>query len=408
MIRGYDVICCAPDPWHSIWRNRQQIMSILAEGNRILFVEPRQYLRPSLAAFRRREIGCKDLFRPFVEPVRPGLWRFQYPVYAPISGRPPLRGWMAWLQVWALRRALRRLGFVSPLLWLYRPDDRDLVGKLGERMVIYHVVDEYSAYEEGYEDRVAPGKRQAIREREQRLLEQADLVFTVSRPLWEAKRQFNPNTHLVPNGVNFSAFAEAVGKPLPADLAALPPPRLGYAGNLNEKIDLLLLRRLAEAWPDGSLVLVGPVSLRFDLDLLERLRLPNIHFLGQKEVADLPRYVAGFDVCLMPYKRNEWTRHISPLKLYEYLACGKPIVSTAIPAAQEFAALLYVAEEPGEFAGLVEQALAEEGTALAQARRQEASKHTWHARVEQMSALIEATLRSMPRSPGASASRRTP
>lgn len=392
MIRGYDIVCCAPDPWHSIWRNRQQIMSLLAEANRILFVEPRAYLRPTLAAFWRGEWGLRDLARSSVEPVRPGLWRFQYPVYAPISGRYPLSLWTYRLQVRALRRAMQGLGFSRPLLWLYRPDDRDLVGQLGERLVIYHVVDEYSAYEEGYEDRVAPGKREAVRRKEQALLGQADLVFAVSRPLWEAKRPFNPSTHLIPNGVNYEAFRAAVGTVPPEDLAAVPAPRVGYVGNLNEKVDLLLLRRLAEARPDRSLVLVGPVSLRFDLHLLDALRLPNVHFLGQKPVEALPRYVANLDVCLMPYKQNEWTRHISPLKMYEYLACGKPIVSTEIPAAQEFAHLLYLAEDADAFLALVEQALEEDDPVLAAARQAEASKHTWRARVEEMSALIEAAL----------------
>lgn len=392
MIRGYDIVCCAPDPWYSIWRNRQQIMSLLAEANRILFVEPRAYLRPALAAFWRGEWGLRDLTRSSVEPVRPGLWRFQYPVYAPISGRYPLSLWTYRLQVRALRRAMQGLGFSRPLLWLYRPDDRDLVGQLGERLVIYHVVDEYSAYEEGYEDRVAPGKREAVRRKEQALLGQADLVFAVSRPLWEAKRPFNPHTHLIPNGVNYEAFRAAVGTVPPEDLAAVPAPRVGYVGNLNEKVDLLLLRRLAEARPDRSLVLVGPVSLRFDLHLLDALRLPNVHFLGQKPVEALPRYVANLDVCLMPYKQNEWTRHISPLKMYEYLACGKPIVSTGIPAAQEFAHLLYLAEDADAFLALVERALEEDDPVLAAARQAEASKHTWRARVEEMSALIEAAL----------------
>ncbi|MBC7222868.1 MAG: glycosyltransferase [Anaerolineae bacterium] len=392
MIRGHDIVCCAPDPWYSIWRNRQQIMSLLAEANRILFVEPRAYLRPTLAAFRCGELGLRDLRRPLVEPVRPNLWRFQYPAYAPISGRYPLSAWMYRLQVWALRRAMQGLGFSRPLLWLYRPDDRDLIGQLGERLVIYHVVDEYSAYEEGYEDRVAPGKREAMRRKEQALLRQADLVFAVSRPLWEAKRQFNLNTHLVPNGVNYEAFRAAVGTPPPADLAAVPAPRVGYVGNINEKIDLVLLRRLAEARPDWSLVLVGPVSLRFDLHLVEDLRRASVHFLGQKPVEALPAYVANLDVCLMPYKRNEWTRHISPLKMYEYLACGKPIVSTDIPAAREFAHLLYLAEGPEAFLSLVERALGEADPALARARQEEASRHTWRARVEQMSALMAEAL----------------
>ncbi|MGC8839498.1 MAG: glycosyltransferase [Anaerolineae bacterium] len=392
MIRGYDIVCCAPDPWHSIWRNRQQIMSLLAEANRILFVEPRAYLRPTLAAFWRGGWGLQDLRRPLVETVRPGLWRFQYPLYAPISGRYPLSAWTYRLQVRALRQAMRRLGFSRPLLWLYRPDDGDLVGQLGERLVIYHVVDEYSAYEEGYEDRVAPGKREAIRRKEQALLGQADLVFTVSRPLWEAKHPFNPNTHLIPNGVNYEAFRGAVGALPPEDLAAVPPPRVGYVGNLNEKVDLSLLRRLAEARPGWSLVLVGPVSLRFDLHLVGELRLPNVHFLGQKPVEALPGYVANLDVCLMPYKRNEWTRHISPLKMYEYLACGKPIVSTDIPAAREFAHLLYLAEDEGSFLDLVARALQEADSSLAVARQAEAAKHTWRARVEAMSALIEAAL----------------
>jgi glycosyltransferase involved in cell wall biosynthesis len=161
---------------------------------------------------------------------------------------------------------------------------------------------------------------------------------------------------------------------------------------INEKIDLALLRDVAQARPDWSLALIGPVTLRFHREQLAWLDLPNVHLLGFKPVEQLPRYVVACQVCLMPYKINEWTRHIDPLKMYEYLAAGQPVVSTDIPSARAFAPPLRIAHDAPGFVRDIETALAETDDAQREVFRRLAAQHDWEARVEALSVHIEAAL----------------
>jgi len=178
-------------------------------------------------------------------------------------------------------------------------------------------------------------------------------------------------------------------------LAGLPRPRAGYVGAINAKLDLTLFIELAQRLPRWTVVLVGPVECAKGDSRLQTLRnMPNVHFLGKKPVEAVPHYIKGLDVCLLPYERNEWTRHISSLKLYEYLACGKPVVSSDVPAAREQGELVAIAQNVEQFVSLVEGALYDNSEDMVKRRRQVASQNTWRHRVERISALIEATLQA--------------
>jgi len=422
MIEGESILCFAPEKWQHIWRNRHQIMSRLAAHNKVLFVEPRPYFKSVWRDWRAGKIGWADLRAPLVTQVNVGatlcgcpqgkLWVYHSPVYAPISGRFPLSALFRWLRETQMKSVMRRLGFRAPILWLYRPNMADLLGRFGEKLVIYHIVDEYAAYEAEFAEVYGESRRASVERSERTLLQAADLVIVTSASLLERKRAYNANTHWVPNGVDYEAFASERDLEPPADVAALPKPIIGYVGAINEKLDYDLLRRVAETFPFGSLILVGPVDLRLDFAGLRKLEeLPNVHLLGAKPVAEVACYMRACQVCLMPYKLNEWTAHINPLKLYEYLAAGKPVVSTAIPAVRGLdAGLVYVAAEHGRttpaseaFCQYVRQALAEHDERLSVAsvganlvfakRRQEfASHNTWDERVEKLSVLIASTL----------------
>lgn len=390
MIENESILCFAPDPWEAIWRNRHHIMTILAERNRVMYVEPRTYLRETWTMLKAGRLRWADWRGERVTQVRPNLYVYHNVPYAPISGRFPLKQLTAWVRRHSLKREMRRLGFARPILWLCRPEMGDLIGQFDEKLVVYHVVDEYSAYQ-GVSD------AEAVRERERQLLARADLVLTTAPALWESKRAFNPNTHLVPNAVNYEAFAKVVesNDPPPADLADLPRPIAGYVGAINAKLDLTLFIELARRLPRWTVVLVGPVELAEGDSRLQTLRnMPNVHFLGKKSVDAVPHYIKGLDVCLLPYERNEWTRHISSLKLYEYLACGKPIVSTDVPAAREQGELVAIAQDVEQFVSLVQEALCQNSEDIVRRRRQVASQNTWRQRVERISALIEATLQA--------------
>ncbi|MGB9593743.1 MAG: glycosyltransferase, partial [Anaerolineae bacterium] len=290
-----------------------------------------------------------------------------------------------------LQAAMRRLGAGRPILWLVRPDQADVIGQFGEKACVYQIVDDYAGY-----GGLTPERRAAFLERERRLIQRADLVFVTSPALMESKGGYNPRTHLVPNGVDCEAFSRALEDPsLPADLEALPRPRIGYVGALNDKVDYALLRDLARARPDWAIVLVGPWAVREDASSFDLRREANVHFLGKKDVALVPHYVKGLDICLMPYKLNEWTRSIDPLKMYEYLAAGRPVVSTPIPAAVAFSQWVTIAERE-RFAEAVEAAMAQDDEAARAERRRVAAQHSWEARVEFIAAQLAAFLQREP------------
>jgi len=277
----------------------------------------------------------------------------------------------------------------APVLWLFWPGQQDAIGRFGESLTIYHVVDEYSGY-----GGMGAEYREALRREEERLLRRADLVFVTSPALYESKRGYNPHTFLVPNGVNYAAFESVVqGKDeAPAIVAGVERPIVGYVGAMNAKIDLSLILGVAERRTDWTFLMVGPVLSEEPEDrrAYAGLRaLSNVLFAGRVDVGQVPHYVNACDVCLMPYKINTWTRHVNSLKLFEYLACGKPIVGTDIPACRQVAPHVRIARGVEEFERHIEEALREDDPVLVRSRRALAARNTWEQRVESISQAIE-------------------
>ena len=208
----------------------------------------------------------------------------------------------------------------GPLVaWYYTPMMLTFSSHLEPSAIVYDCMDELSKF------RFAPAH---LLDLEQELIDKADLVFTGGSSLFEAKKDRHPNVHLFPSSVDRAHFAKARGGLFdPADQEELPRPRLGFYGVIDERFDIELLDRIAQMRPNWSLVMVGPVAKIADEDLPRR---PNIHYLGNKTYAQLPAYLAGWDVALMPFAMNESTQFISPTKTPEYLAGGKPVVSTPV------------------------------------------------------------------------------
>jgi len=296
----------------------------------------------------------------------------------------------------ALLRTLAQLGGSSPILWLLRPYQADQIGRYGEQLVVYHVTDEYSAYPSVTDPH-------AFRRTEERLLRRADLVIVTAPGLIASRRPFNPHIYLVPNAVDYDGFQLRLSQPpaLPDLMAALGRPRIGYVGALNEKVDYNLLAEVARARPHWQLVLVGLRDLASEphkADVLDGLA--NVHWLGAVPVSEVPHAIAGLDVCLLPYERNPWTANIDSLKLYEYLACGKPVVSTDVPTAHIFdreaaeagLPLVRVADTAEAFVAHIEAALAREDPNAAAVRRRVAAANTWEQRVAQIEELLSQAL----------------
>lgn len=214
---------------------------------------------------------------------------------------------------------LAERGIDKPILWYYTPMSLAFTDHLAPAATVYDCMDELSGF------LGAPRRLKAL---EKRLLERADLVFTGGRSLYEAKRKLHPSVHASPSSVDAEHFRTARGKQAdPPDQRAIPHPRLGFYGVIDERMDLALVAELARLRPDWQLVLLGPVV---KIDPATLPRAPNIHYLGGKKYDELPVYVASWDVALMPFALNRATRFISPTKTPEYLAAGRPVVSTPI------------------------------------------------------------------------------
>jgi UDP-galactopyranose mutase len=224
------------------------------------------------------------------------------------------------LQHVLLDRLFRAEDIRDPILWYYTPQAMPFSSHLTTRQpIIYDCMDELAAF---------LGADPSLPSRERALLDWADLVFTGGFSLYEAKRHQHGDVHPFPSGVDLAHFRPARdGLAEPPDQSAIPHPRIGFYGVIDERLDTALLAQLAALRPEWHIVLVGPVA-KVDPKMLPKA--PNIYYLGGKQYEELPAYLAGWDVALMPFARNDATRFISPTKTPEYLAGGKPVVSTPI------------------------------------------------------------------------------
>jgi glycosyltransferase involved in cell wall biosynthesis len=407
MLSACDFLVLAPNPWHGLWRNRQQIFSRLAGPNRVLYVEP---ARPSLADWRRRRIAASALRTPALVEERPNLWLYRIPAWLPTRDTGGLFDRSSDLLLAAhLRRTLHHLGFTtqtqtpavhrsrtlatpqprnSAILWLYRPTHwRWAASNFAHSLLVYHITDDYTAF-----GHLNDADRQALAADERELLAAADLTLVTAPRLAELKGPAARRIACVPNGVDFQAFQEALALPRPP--AANPV--LGYSGHVSSRLDLPLVLALAQARPAWQFVFAGSVAEAGCTGELAALRaLSNVSFRGLLPVEQVPRFTAQCDVGLIPYRVTDETRAISSLKLYEFLAAGKPVVSARVPAAEEHASVVSVVESTVDaWIDAIETALSSAGDPQAIAARQAiAAANTWEDRVEQISKLVVGLLR---------------
>src|SRR4051794_15906004 len=269
------------------------------------------------------------------------------------------------------------------VLWFYTPMALAWASALEPLATVYDCMDELTGF---------AGAPPELPQREAELLKRADLVFTGGRSLYEAKRDRHPSVYAFPSSVDPAHFAQARVLDEPDDQAPIPSPRLGFYGVLDERLDGDLLEAIADLRPEWQFVLIGPVV---KIDPADLPRRPNIHYLGSREYEELPAYLAGWDVALLPFARNEATRFISPTKTAEYLAAGKAVVSTSIAdvvVAYGENGLARIADEPSAFVAACDEALAEDPRALA--RRIEAAlpHSSWDSTWARMLELIEGTV----------------
>jgi glycosyltransferase involved in cell wall biosynthesis len=290
------------------------------------------------------------------------------------------------LSVVCARRLMSRLGFTPDVLWLYNPEQGSLIGRFGARLRVYHCIDEFAAGTSGR-------KRRTIVALEAQLLSRVDLVFANSTLTYERKRTLHPETHRVPSGADVKHFSQTLDAAhrVHPKMADLRHPIAGYVGNINAKVDVDLLLEVANRLANWQFVFVGQAYPQA-VDLRPLSRLCNVHFLGRVPFAEVPSLMGGMDVCLVPYVSTEDARYRSPLKLYEYLAAGRPVVSTDHPEARELSAWVEIASGAAQYAESIVRAWEQDSPEKRRQRALAAREHSWDRRVDKMERHVLACL----------------
>jgi glycosyltransferase involved in cell wall biosynthesis len=359
------ILALVPDDWSVPWQRRHQVLTRLARHARVAWISPPLHW-PEWLRSRRRPAGMQPA------PASRML------VWSSARGVPTVRVSRAIHLAILRRRArlgakwLRGHGCRSIELQIWFPEFADALGWDLHDSSSYHIDDEYSW---------ATSER-PMSAVERRLIERVDRVYVTSLRLQETKGGINPNTIFSPNGVDYRAFSTPATQP--ADLSRIPHPRIGYVGVLKEQLDWELLATLAQRHPSWSFVFVGPVraghtSIEPTLEVMRQWS--NVHVLGERSVSQLPGYLQHMDVALLPYRRNAYTDAINPMKLYEALAAGIPVVASRLRSLEPFGGVIALAENPDQWTASITSALSDGSRSEARrAERQAAAKpYDWDA-----------------------------
>ncbi len=367
-IHSAPIICLCHLSWNWVWQRPQQFLSRFAKKHPVLFVEtyctdtPASYVQLRTAE-NHPNVTIAEIHIPQA--------RWQDGEFVDRERR------------YALKAALADQldgKFDEAILWFYDPMAvTAFAGQLDERVIVYDCMDELAQFKGAPPELIA---------REQTLLRHADVVFCGGRKMREKRLPVNPNCHFYGTGVDIAHFGKARSSELPisADLAHLKGPTLGYFGVVDERIDYELLAKLADARSDWNIVMVGPTAKVNPDEFPQR---PNLHFIGGRSYNDLPALTKGFSVCMMPFAINAATEYINPTKALEYMAAGRPVVSTAINEVKSnFSTVARVASSHQEFISWCVREAEAPSVARVQAGLRMAAENTWEAIASKMEAHI--------------------
>lgn len=378
MIEGRNIICIASN-WAADPTSKHHVMRLLAGHNEIVWVNYHGSRRPRASTADVGAIVGK--LRQVIQGPRRVAENIRTvtPLVAPLPGNRAVAALNRRLLVRQIKSVLSGLPTRPVQVWSFAPDVDFLCGAFDEECFVYYCVDEFSEFA-GYD-------REAILAAEARLASRADLVVVTSQALYEAKRGLNQNTALVTHGVDYDHFATArrVDVKIPTEIVELPQPVLGFWGLIEDWVDVELLAAIARAKPKWSIALIGSVAT----NISALSGLSNVCLLGRRPYEQLPAFAKGLNVGLIPFRVNDLTRAVNPIKLREYLSAGLPVVSTSLPEVKRYEPWVRIAPDAPGFIAASEKMVSANTPQLAQERQSAMQRETWASKVGAVCRLVE-------------------
>lgn len=376
-LRNCDILCFSHD-WTGDPLSKTHLMRVLARDNRILWINAIANRMPTTSPkdFSRAFAKLRAFAKPLKE-VEKNIFVLN-PLALPSYGSGAVRIFNQRFLLSQVKRAMRKLRFRKPVNMVFNPAAGLLAGKLNEDLIVYYCVDEYTAF---------TGIAKGLKEIEESLFCRADVVIVSADNLYQSKKHFNENTFLIRHGTDWNHFRKALSDEteIPREIASLPKPIIGFHGLLADWVDYELIKKLAEHFSSGTVVLIGKSTVDAEQKIKTIDGVPNIHLLGRKPYADLPAYCKGFDVAINPFVINELTLAANPLKVREYLAAGVPVVSTDIPEVRVLENCL-VGEGHDGFIRLVEEAL--KSSNIRSAISDSIKTESWDSKVDELRRIV--------------------
>jgi glycosyltransferase involved in cell wall biosynthesis len=389
MIKGLSIICFGgEDWWYHHPHSKNHLMRRFARaGNKVIFVNS---ISMGLAPLKSGDVlpRIKRKLKSYAKLARTteeGITVVS-PAVVPFFGSAAATAANRRLLTTQIAMLAKRRGLAKPILWIAIPTAVEVIGRLDESLVIYHVSDKYDA--NTMDHATDPAFIRALHER---AIDAADIVLYSSRKLLGEAKSGLEKSHLLEQAVDFDHWARISdgSVSIAEEIQKIPRPRLGYFGAIEPwLVDQELIKQASRERPDWNWVFVGNKSRGLEIE-----QLPNVHFLPPVAYQDLPRYAAGFDVCVLPWDTEvAFTSYGSAIKVREYLASGKPVVISPLPEYESMKEVLRIGRSREKFLELIDDALRETGTELARARQAAVREGTWDARADWVSDLIEKAL----------------
>jgi uncharacterized SAM-binding protein YcdF (DUF218 family) len=388
MIKKQNIICISSIDWNFVWQGHQEIMSAFAkQGNRALFIENTGVRIPTFKDLPRLKSRVANWLRSVkgFRQEEENLFIFS-PVILPF----PYSKIAQWINKYMLLNPIKRwmdiMDFHNPIVWTFLPTGTalNIINNIDKKLVVYYCIADF------YELADSPKK---VKVTEDELIRKSDVIFAQGDALAKKCRRLNDKVYIFPFGVKSEVFENFdKNTRTPAGMEGIKRPIIGYVGGIHRHIDFGMLKAIATAHPDWSIVLVGPIQT----DISEISGLKNVFLPGKKDIHDLPGYINEFDAAIIPYRISEYTATVYPTKLNEYHMFGKPVISTALPEIINFNArnngLVLIGRSQEEFIRCISEAIGQKDSGLYDRRVASAKANSWDSRIEEMSRICEEAL----------------